>query len=72
MLGTALWAAARSSARNWLTPPIPLEAMVTPLPVRGGESDLLRALFAPLGYTVKAEPIPLDPAHPGMGRQPAM
>ncbi|MDB5532901.1 MAG: 3 terminal ribose 2-O-methyltransferase Hen1, partial [Hyphomicrobiales bacterium] len=48
---------------------IPLEAVVTPLPARGGQ-DLIARLFAPLGYTVEATPIPLDPAHPEWGDSP--
>lgn len=39
---------------------IPLEVMVTPLPVRG-DAGLVQKLFEPLGYVVKVEPIPLDP-----------
>lgn len=35
---------------------IPLEAVVTPLPMRGGES-LLRQLFEPLGWSVHVDPI---------------
>ncbi len=35
---------------------IPLEAVVTPLPARGG-AKLVRALFEPLGWTVDVEPI---------------
>jgi 3' terminal RNA ribose 2'-O-methyltransferase Hen1 len=35
---------------------IPLEAVVTPLPMRGGET-LVRALFEPLGWHVEIEPI---------------
>jgi 3' terminal RNA ribose 2'-O-methyltransferase Hen1 len=34
---------------------IPLEAVVTPLPLRGGET-LVRALFEPLGWTVEVTP----------------
>ena len=48
---------------------IPLEAMVTPLPVRG-ESDLARRLFSPLGYEIAVEPILLDEAHPEWGPSP--
>ena len=48
---------------------IPLEAMVTPLPARGG-AQLVERLFAPLGYTVEATPIALDPAHPEWGASP--
>lgn len=36
---------------------IPLEAAVTPLPVRGGER-LVRELFEPLGWSVEIEPVP--------------
>src|SRR5262249_8362878 len=35
---------------------IPLEAMVTPLPARGGE-ELVRKLFGPLGWNTDIEPI---------------
>ncbi|ATQ41589.1 3' terminal RNA ribose 2'-O-methyltransferase Hen1 [Caulobacter mirabilis] len=35
---------------------IPLEAVVTPLPARGGEA-LVRALFEPLGWATTVEPI---------------
>jgi 3' terminal RNA ribose 2'-O-methyltransferase Hen1 len=49
--------------------PIPLEAMVSPLPVRG-EADLIRRLFAPLGYEIEVEPVPLDEAHPDWGLSP--
>jgi 3' terminal RNA ribose 2'-O-methyltransferase Hen1 len=35
---------------------IPLEAVVTPLPARGGEA-LVRELFEPLGWTVAVEPV---------------
>jgi 3' terminal RNA ribose 2'-O-methyltransferase Hen1 len=45
---------------------MPLEATVTPLPARRG-ANLLARLFEPLGYTVEATPIPLDPAHPEWG-----
>jgi 3' terminal RNA ribose 2'-O-methyltransferase Hen1 len=46
--------------------PIPLEARISVMPARGGP-DLLRRLFEPLGYTVSAEPHPLDPAHAEWG-----
>jgi 3' terminal RNA ribose 2'-O-methyltransferase Hen1 len=36
--------------------PIPLEAVVTPLPARGGEK-LVRELFEPLGWTTEIDPI---------------
>src|SRR5262245_27313375 len=45
---------------------IPLSAMVTPLPVRGG-ADLVERLFAPLGYTISVEPLPLDDTLPQWG-----
>jgi 3' terminal RNA ribose 2'-O-methyltransferase Hen1 len=35
---------------------IPLEAVVTPLPMRGGEK-LVRLLFEPLGWTVELDPV---------------
>lgn len=45
---------------------LPLTASLPVLPCRGGE-PLLRALFEPLGYTVHAERLPLDPAAPEWG-----
>lgn len=48
---------------------IPLEAVVTPLPARGG-AELVERLFTPLGYSVTATPIELDPAHPEWGASP--
>jgi len=36
--------------------PMPLEARISPLPVRGGE-DLVRRLFEPLGWTVRVKPV---------------
>jgi 3' terminal RNA ribose 2'-O-methyltransferase Hen1 len=45
---------------------IPLEATITSLPCRGGES-LLHRLFEPLGYTMTAERYSLDPAFPEWG-----
>lgn len=36
---------------------IPLEAVVTPLPARGGGERLVRALFEPLGWAVEIEAI---------------
>lgn len=41
---------------------IPLQAVVTPLPMRGGEA-LLRSLFEPLGWTVEVSPV--QSARPG-------
>jgi hypothetical protein len=49
--------------------PIPLCAMVTPLPVRGG-ADLVERLFAPLGYAISVAPLPLDAAMPEWGASP--
>ncbi|MFL6260641.1 MAG: 3' terminal RNA ribose 2'-O-methyltransferase Hen1 [Thermoanaerobaculia bacterium] len=46
--------------------PLPLEARIAALPCRGGEG-LLRRLFEPLGYTVHANPHPLDPTFPAWG-----
>ena len=43
--------------------------MVTPLPVRGG-ADLIERLFAPLGYAIGVEPLPLDAAMPEWGASP--
>ncbi len=45
---------------------IPLEALLTAVPCRGGE-EMLRRLFEPLGYQVEADRQPLDPAFPGWG-----
>jgi 3' terminal RNA ribose 2'-O-methyltransferase Hen1 len=49
--------------------PIPLEAMVTPLPVRGG-ADLVDRLFGPLGYEIETVSIPLDEVWPEWGPSP--
>ncbi|PDP89250.1 3' terminal RNA ribose 2'-O-methyltransferase Hen1 [Glycomyces fuscus] len=46
--------------------PIPLELRMPAVPCRGG-SQRARALFEPLGWTVEAEPVPLDPGLPGWG-----
>jgi 3' terminal RNA ribose 2'-O-methyltransferase Hen1 len=45
---------------------IPLQALVTPLPVRGAP-DLITQLFEPLGYDVATATIPLDPERPDWG-----
>jgi len=45
---------------------IPLTATMSVLPSRGGES-FLRRLFEPLGYEVKATPIPVDSHFPNWG-----
>ncbi len=45
---------------------IPLEAVVTPLPTRGGEK-LVRLLFEPLGWSVHIDPI-VDPDMTAVGK----
>ncbi|OUE17867.1 bifunctional 3-demethylubiquinone-9 3-methyltransferase/ 2-octaprenyl-6-hydroxy phenol methylase [Clavibacter michiganensis] len=45
---------------------LPLTVTVAALPARGG-ADLVRDLFAPLGWRVEATPVPLDPAYPAWG-----
>ncbi|MDQ0716889.1 3' terminal RNA ribose 2'-O-methyltransferase Hen1 [Streptomyces luteogriseus] len=44
----------------------PLRVEVPALPARGGP-DLVRKLFEPLGWTVTAEPVPLDGEFPAWG-----
>jgi 3' terminal RNA ribose 2'-O-methyltransferase Hen1 len=46
--------------------PIPLHLHIPAVPCRGGV-DLARAVFEPLGWTVDATPVPLDPAIPQWG-----
>ncbi|MFF7093326.1 3' terminal RNA ribose 2'-O-methyltransferase Hen1 [Streptomyces rubradiris] len=46
--------------------PLPLRVEVPALPARGGP-DLVRRLFAPLGWRVAADPVPLDTAFPEWG-----
>ena len=46
--------------------PIPLELHVPALPCRGGP-ELAARLFGPLGWQVRAAPIPLDEAFPAWG-----
>jgi 3' terminal RNA ribose 2'-O-methyltransferase Hen1 len=48
---------------------IPLEALLTPLPARGG-AELVKKLFEPLGYAVTCEPIAMDPVRPDWGASP--
>ena len=48
------------------TRPIPLEIRVPVLRCRGG-ADLATRLFAPLGWQVGADPLPLDETHPEWG-----
>jgi hypothetical protein len=52
-----------------VTTPIPLEARLDVLPVRGGEG-FLRAVFEPLGYEVGAVRHPLDERFPEWGESP--
>ncbi|MEU6665295.1 3' terminal RNA ribose 2'-O-methyltransferase Hen1 [Streptomyces sp. NPDC046727] len=46
--------------------PLPLRVEIPALPARGGP-DLVRRLFEPLGWTVTADPVPLDTAFPEWG-----
>ena len=46
--------------------PLPLEITVPTLPCQGG-TELAQRIFTPLGWTVVAEPIPLDPVIPEWG-----
>ena len=65
VFGTAL--AGNCAARPELAQAaIPLEARLPALPCRG-DDDLLRCLFAPLGYAVATERLPLDPHFPAWG-----
>ena len=52
-----------------VTTPLPLEARLDVLPVRGGEA-FLRAAFEPLGYEVEAVRHPLDETFPEWGESP--
>ncbi len=45
---------------------LPLEISLPALPCRGG-ADLAGRLLGPLGWTVRAEPVPLDPERPEWG-----
>ena len=68
LLNTAM--GGRSKLRQELADTaIPLECSLTPLQARGS-ADLLARMFEPLGYSVEAEAIPLDPAHPEWGASP--
>ncbi len=49
--------------------PIPLEAHISVVPSRGGES-LLHKLFEPLGYSLTIERHALDPSFPDWGMSP--
>ncbi len=68
VLGSALGGRSRERPELAETP-IPLEAKLAVVPVRGGER-LLRALFEPLGYTVEATRHGLDAAFPEWGDSP--
>ena len=46
--------------------PVPLELHLPAVPCRPGP-ERARALFEPLGWSVQAEPVPLDPGLPGWG-----
>jgi 3' terminal RNA ribose 2'-O-methyltransferase Hen1 len=76
ILSTALNAAFRSAMKGQskdrpelAETAIPLEATIPVLPVRGGE-DLRQRLFAPLGYAVEIERLPLDDNFPEWGEAP--
>jgi 3' terminal RNA ribose 2'-O-methyltransferase Hen1 len=65
LFGTAM--SGRSKERQELADqPIPLQASLPVVPCRGGQ-DLVRRLFEPLGYTVEARGLPLDPQFPEWG-----
>jgi 3' terminal RNA ribose 2'-O-methyltransferase Hen1 len=66
VLGSALAGKSKEHPELAATP-IPLEARIAVLPCRGGD-PFLRRLFEPLGYTLHAEPHPLDPTHPDWGQ----
>jgi 3' terminal RNA ribose 2'-O-methyltransferase Hen1 len=65
VFGSALGGRSRERPELAATP-IPLEARLAALPVRGGE-ELLARLFAPLGYQVVSARHPLDPRFPEWG-----
>jgi 3' terminal RNA ribose 2'-O-methyltransferase Hen1 len=65
VFGTAM--AGRCTARPELAArDLPLEITIPALPCRGG-ADLAQRLLQPLGWTVAARPIPLDPELPDWG-----
>ncbi|MEM7221935.1 MAG: 3' terminal RNA ribose 2'-O-methyltransferase Hen1 [Pseudomonadota bacterium] len=68
MLGTAMSGRCRGR-QDLADQALPLEAVVTPLPCRGGP-EILERLFAPLGYRVAVEGHPLDPEEPAWGESP--
>jgi 3' terminal RNA ribose 2'-O-methyltransferase Hen1 len=68
VFGSALQGSCKSKPELAATP-IPLEARLDVLPVRGGE-EFLRAVFEPLGYEVEVVRHPLDDAFPDWGDSP--
>src|SRR5262249_12518158 len=68
VFGSALGGRSKERAELAETP-LPLEARIDVLPVRGGE-DLLQRIFAPLGYTIRASRHPLDERFPEWGESP--
>ena len=68
VLGTAL-AGNCKDRPELVTTPIPLTARLAAVPCRAGD-DLLPRLFEPLGYTVTATRLPLDPSFPDWGNSP--
>ncbi|MBE1456362.1 3' terminal RNA ribose 2'-O-methyltransferase Hen1 [Nocardiopsis terrae] len=65
VLRTAIRGVSRSRPELAGTP-IPLVLHLPAVPCRPGP-EKARALFEPLGWTVRAEPVPLDPGLPGWG-----
>lgn len=68
-IGTLFRSAMRQRTDEWAAlaaEPIPLQAELAALPVRGG-AELVHALFEPLGYAVQTTTHPLDPAFPDWG-----
>ena len=65
VLGSALGGASKGRP-ELVDQPLPLVARITVLPCRGGE-DILKRLFEPLGYTVRAEHHTLDEKFPEWG-----
>lgn len=65
VFGSALNGLSKTHA-ELLQSALPLSATLAALPCRGGVETLER-LFGPLGYTLHAEPTPLDPALPEWG-----
>lgn len=62
--------AGRSNERpDLVDAPIPLQVSIPAVPSRRGE-ELIRGLFAPLGYEVAAERLPLDRKFPEWGESP--